>query len=1197
MSSAGMEDPKAIARQLIADDLLTRWQAAQILAGGTKLSLGKYRLLDQLASSPTGKVYLAENPQLNRRVAIKTINRRKAESPEQIKRFQEEARAVATLDHRNIVHAYDVDREGSLDMIVMEHVDGTDLQRTIKREGPLPVWVAANYTMQAALGLAHAHEREVTHGDLKPSNMLVDSQGTLKIADIGVSRLGSSENNGDAGRTVIGFLSPEQVRGAAGDEPSSDLYSLGCAMYFMLTGTPPFAETSDLRVLLKQQVDGPKPLEEVRSEVPPELADICRRLMAPSASDRYGSASAAATDLKTWLDENPPQLEADNPYSEFAVEAAQPHWAEVAGVGDSRKPKRASQSGPKLERAKPTPAPATDAQAEPEEVGSSPLLLWVAIGIVAVAAIIGGIVWVRSGGDADDQDAVATEETDETTDEKKDGETTDEGKGDGDEPGKPDEGGTKKEEPKPKANETVWLDDDTPGGSLAVGTEQFLSWNWVGGDDHQVHSGKTAVLRESDGQYQHKFEGAKKPLVIKDGDKLFVHVWIDPEKPPEAMMVQWHTNDWGHGAVWGADKISFGQPNTPSRQFVGPLPKPGAWGRLEVPASKVGLAPGAKVNGMAFTQLGGKAYWDTVGVRHLAGGEKSVDPPKPKPDPKDVVKPDPPKPKPKPDPKPKPKPEPEEPKDPSLPIAQSHPLNVIKATANKQVKLEKQADGSLLASGPDPPDVTYEIIAKTNLPRITGIKLECLPDDSLPAKGPGRRAAGRYIVSEIEMFAADNENFDGAEPVAMHDVIANLETQKWPAKAAVDAKRPTGWSPAQNAGKLHWLMGTLKSPINFTGSRDVWLKFVIRHNPQDTWSLGRFRIRAVTGTETSEEFAKLPALPPPPDPFVKLPKRVSLPKLTDRGDVVPGATDPFEIGPVDVVDATALDASLLGADNALPGREGFSLDRSDEDGKVKWEVRLGTEGGGPSIGRFALRDRKLWFQWAASAAGNRGAPHLGNCVLRLESGDKTHKLFMREPATTAPMSLGTPGAKGDSSFKIIAPPAADSIRWDFIDITKTLPEHKLDPNPPYSLKQRVSIAYGPPASQLILIQVTPTTGRFGAVPYFKLYDAQKPQRLNEKNVKRIVSTLNTTKARYAMQKKRMEAVTDANLKKRIKPELDRLTAEITNIDGVLTKAAQLDQLAKDVAAAGALRYRIYYEIDQETQVDLVVADQARGFGE
>ena len=158
--------------------------------------------------------------------------------------------------------------------------------------------------------------------------------------------------------------------------------------------------------------------------------------------------------------------------------------------------------------------------------------------------------------------------------------------------------------------EFVWIDDAAPSGAKLEGD---TPWEFVG-KPQPVLSGEKSTRRKADGRSQHFFTGATQPLKIGDGDKLFAYVYLDPANPPEQVMLQWNDGAWEHRVTWGGDKIPWGQANTPSRVVAGPLPKAGEWVRLEIEAAKVGLNPGALVNGWAFTQFGGTCYWDKAGL-------------------------------------------------------------------------------------------------------------------------------------------------------------------------------------------------------------------------------------------------------------------------------------------------------------------------------------------------------------------------------------------------------------------------------------------------------------------------------------------------------------------------------------------------------------------------------------------------------
>src|SRR5208283_416689 len=188
-------DAAALAKALAREKLVSRWQAGALLGLGQRaqLRLGKYKLIQPLGKGGMGAVFLAEHVTMNRRVALKIVPRTIAENRAALDRFFAEARAIAALDHPNIVQAYSVDNEMDRYFIVMEYVDGQDLQRTVELNGPLGCDRAADYIRQAADGLSHAHARNLVHCDIKPSNLLVNNQGTIKILDLGLARLKQSD--------------------------------------------------------------------------------------------------------------------------------------------------------------------------------------------------------------------------------------------------------------------------------------------------------------------------------------------------------------------------------------------------------------------------------------------------------------------------------------------------------------------------------------------------------------------------------------------------------------------------------------------------------------------------------------------------------------------------------------------------------------------------------------------------------------------------------------------------------------------------------------------------------------------------------------------------------------------------------------------------------------------------------------------
>lgn len=307
---AVMDDQNRLADLMVEGGLLTRWQADKLLAGKHKgFRLGKYKLLGQIGKGGMSSVYLAEHELMKRRVAIKVLPQNRVGDASYLERFRLEARAVAKLDDPNIVRAYDIDNEGNIHYIVMEYVDGQDLHQIVSQQGPLDYDVAADYITQVAKALQHAHQMGLVHRDIKPANCLVDRHETVKLLDLGLAKLTEDDQSSLTmanEENVLGtadYLAPEQALNSHGADSRSDIYSLGCTLYFLLTGRPPFPEGSISERLLKHQTTNPESIFKARPDAPPSLVDICERMMAKKPDERFQSASELAEHLTEWLAE------------------------------------------------------------------------------------------------------------------------------------------------------------------------------------------------------------------------------------------------------------------------------------------------------------------------------------------------------------------------------------------------------------------------------------------------------------------------------------------------------------------------------------------------------------------------------------------------------------------------------------------------------------------------------------------------------------------------------------------------------------------------------------------------------------------------------------------------------------------------------------------------------------------------------
>ena len=321
------DDAEAVASHLIGAGLLTAWQCEMLFSRKyKKFKLGKYKLLRHIGSGGMSAVYLAEHTMLKRERAIKVLPKKRVNDSSYLARFHLEAQATASLDHPNIVRAYDVDNDGDQHYLVMEYIEGKDLQTIVKQEGPLPLELACNYVAQAAEGFTYAHENNLIHRDVKPANLLVDLKGVVKILDLGLA-LYSDEDLASLtvahNENVLGtadYLSPEQAVNSHKVDLRTDIYSLGCTLYFLLTGHPPFPEGTLAQRIAKHQTQMPEDIRKDRPECPRDLVDICVKMMQKKPERRQQTMREVANALENWLSNHGYKFEPGS--SEMAMKAA-----------------------------------------------------------------------------------------------------------------------------------------------------------------------------------------------------------------------------------------------------------------------------------------------------------------------------------------------------------------------------------------------------------------------------------------------------------------------------------------------------------------------------------------------------------------------------------------------------------------------------------------------------------------------------------------------------------------------------------------------------------------------------------------------------------------------------------------------------------------------------------------------------------
>jgi serine/threonine protein kinase len=335
-------DARALAQDLIQRNWLTAFQVNHIFQGHAQsLAMGPYVLLERIGEGGVGQVYKARHKHMQRLVAIKVIRKDLISDQEIIGRFYREIHAISQLIHPNIILAFDAGPTGRTHFFVMEYVEGLDFGKLIKKAGRLPVEQACDYIRQAALGLDHIHERGLVHRDIKPTNLLVTGLATpgeptaapvpaatgtkppafpwglVKLLDLGLARLGDPINGaapgspltmaGGALRGTADYLSPEQAIDFHKADIRSDIYSLGCTFYFLLSGQPPFEGGTLAQKLMKHQREEPKKIEELRPEVPHKVAEILRQMLAKRPKERFqtpgeiAEALVAAKRRRSWL--------------------------------------------------------------------------------------------------------------------------------------------------------------------------------------------------------------------------------------------------------------------------------------------------------------------------------------------------------------------------------------------------------------------------------------------------------------------------------------------------------------------------------------------------------------------------------------------------------------------------------------------------------------------------------------------------------------------------------------------------------------------------------------------------------------------------------------------------------------------------------------------------------------------------------
>ena len=299
-----------VAKLLIQSGKLTEFQAAAISQGQPQsLILGEYVLLNILGKGGMGVVYRARHRLMDRVVALKTLPPATIK-PDSVQRFYREVKAAARLSHPNIVTAFDAGEHAGTHYLVMEYVVGRDLSAIVKQKGPLPLRQAIDYAQQAARGLEFAHDHGVVHRDVKPSNLLLNQEGVVKILDMGLARLNENLAGGPEAMELTGtgqilgtvdYMSPEQAEDVRSADQRSDIYSLGCTLFYLLTRRAAYGGETIVKRILAHRDEPIPSVTEIRPDCPEKLDATIRRMLAKRAEERPQSMAEVIVELESCL--------------------------------------------------------------------------------------------------------------------------------------------------------------------------------------------------------------------------------------------------------------------------------------------------------------------------------------------------------------------------------------------------------------------------------------------------------------------------------------------------------------------------------------------------------------------------------------------------------------------------------------------------------------------------------------------------------------------------------------------------------------------------------------------------------------------------------------------------------------------------------------------------------------------------------
>ena len=315
VSAEALPRDEQLARMLVETGRLNLWQSKQLLEGRTKFNLGPYWMVDSIGRGGMGQVFKAQHEVLRRVVAVKVLPRSKS-TPASVANFMQEIRALARLDHPNLVRALDAGEDGNVYYLVTEYVPGTDLRKLVRRNGAMSPEAAASVIAQAAAGLDHAHRQGLVHRDVKPGNVLVTPDGHVKLSDLGLAGPlgGDAEADSRFGKIVgtADYLSPDHIQAPWNPTPAWDIYSLGCTLYYAVTGKVPFPGGSTADKVRAHRELRPLDPRRLNPSLTAPFVELLADMMAKEPVERIRTAKEVIARLAPWADTPTPMLVADD---------------------------------------------------------------------------------------------------------------------------------------------------------------------------------------------------------------------------------------------------------------------------------------------------------------------------------------------------------------------------------------------------------------------------------------------------------------------------------------------------------------------------------------------------------------------------------------------------------------------------------------------------------------------------------------------------------------------------------------------------------------------------------------------------------------------------------------------------------------------------------------------------------------------